>query len=96
MESDRARLMAELKRIEKPEDFGGDVDDNSEEQGESEELANALAQGQALRDRINEIDSALNKMREGNYGICEKCGMEISEKELDLIPETRLCEHCKK
>ncbi len=95
MESERARLMDQIQKLEKPEEFGSDVDDTSEEQEEAEAFAGDMAASQALKDRVNEIDAALNKIRTGEYGKCEKCGMDISEKELDLVPESRLCEHCK-
>lgn len=96
LEAERTRLMSEISKVEKPEDFGSDVDDFSEEENEAEALATDLAAGQALRERLSEIDLALSKIREGKYGICEKCGQSISAKELELIPETRLCENCKK
>ncbi len=95
MESERARLMDQIGKLEKPEEFGSDVEDFSEEQEEAESFAGDVAAGQALKERVNEIDAALNKIRAGEYGKCEKCGMEISEKELDLVPESQLCEHCK-
>ena len=95
LESDRTRVLGEIQRIEKPENFGNDTEDFSEKQDEAEALITDLAAGQALRERVSEIDSALNKIRMGTYGTCEKCKQPISEKELDIIPETRLCEHCK-
>jgi len=96
LEAERAHLISELKSLEKTPDFGSDVDDHSEKQDEAEELSADLAAGQALKDRVNEIDSALNKIRTGEYGICENCKQPIAEKELELVPETRLCENCKK
>ncbi len=95
LEEDRVRLFEEYERLEKPDDFGHDVEDNSEEQEEAESLSSNLAAGQTIKERINEIDAALNKMRMGKYGVCEKCGKEISEGELDIVPESRLCESCK-
>ncbi len=96
LEAEKISLLAELKKTERTEDFGSDVDDFSEEQEEAESKANELAVAQTLKDRVNEIDAALNKIAAGKFGICEKCGGEIETKELDLIPETRLCENCKK
>ncbi len=96
LEAEKASLLLELKKIERVEDFGSDVDDFSEEQEEAESKANELAVAQTLKNRINEIDSALNKIAAGKFGICEKCGSEIETKELDIIPETHLCARCKK
>lgn len=94
--SEKRRLEEELRETEKPESFGADIDAFDEEADEAEEFANRLAIAQALKDRINEIDSALNKIILGKYGLCEKCGGEISEKVLDVVPESQFCGNCKK
>jgi RNA polymerase-binding transcription factor DksA len=96
LEKEKRRLVKELKEAETPESFGRDVDSFDEEADEAEEFTTHLATGQLIRDRINEIDSALNDLRLGKYGICKKCGVEISEKVLDVSPESRFCRNCKK
>ncbi|MEY4731785.1 MAG: hypothetical protein RL681_731 [Candidatus Parcubacteria bacterium] len=66
MEKERERLLTDLKKAETPEDFGDDVDDiDSIEAEEATDLGNKLAVGQALRDRIAEIDEALMKIGKG-------------------------------
>jgi len=40
------------------------------------------------------IDDALRKLDEGTYGICEECGIEISEKRLAAVPFAKLCVEC--
>lgn len=67
-----------------------------EEADEDEAFAGQVALGQSHREMINDIDAALNRIKEGKYGICEQCGKEISEEVLALIPESRFCEECKK
>jgi len=96
LEKTKTELLAELELNEVPEDFGSDVDDFDEEKNEAEALSNQLAQNQTVRIRINEIDEALNRIRTGSYGTCAKCGHAIAEELLDLVPESQLCERCKK
>ena len=52
-----------------------------------------------LRDRerklIKKIKSALKRLEEGEYGICEDCGDDISISRLKARPVTKLCIHCK-
>jgi len=96
LEKEKKRLIKELGKAEAPENFGDDVDGFEEEAKEAEELTTHLATGQAIRDRVNEIDSALNDILTGKYGICKKCGAEISEKVLDVVSESRFCRDCKK
>ncbi len=52
-----------------------------------------------IRDRerklIKKIDQALNRIKEGTFGICESCGGNISVKRLQARPVTTLCIDCK-
>jgi DnaK suppressor protein len=41
------------------------------------------------------IASALRKIEDGTFGICEECGRRISEKRLMARPIARLCIKCK-
>ncbi len=43
---------------------------------------------------LREIDYALEKIRNGTYGICEGCGVDIPEERLCAIPWTRFCAKC--
>lgn len=94
---ERAKLVAQLGEKEKPEDFGSDVeDDDSQEADEAESMANKLSVAQVYRDRLAEIDDALAAIAGGTYGVCTNCGGPISKTMLDVVPESRLCENCKK
>jgi RNA polymerase-binding transcription factor DksA len=46
--------------------------------------------------KLNNIESALSKIENGNYGICEECQKQIDEERLDILPETNLCSDCAK
>ncbi|MFO7157013.1 MAG: TraR/DksA C4-type zinc finger protein [Pseudomonadota bacterium] len=52
-----------------------------------------------LRDRekflLRKIERALERIREGTFGICERCEEEISIKRLEARPVTTLCIRCK-
>jgi DnaK suppressor protein len=52
-----------------------------------------------IRDRerklILKIKTALKKIEDGTFGICERCGDEISEKRLLARPVTEYCIDCK-
>jgi DnaK suppressor protein len=45
---------------------------------------------------LKEIDSALDKIAHGTYGICEECEESISEKRLEANPVARYCIACKR
>lgn len=44
---------------------------------------------------LQKIDRALKKLDDDEFGVCEDCGEEISEKRLEARPETTLCIRCK-
>ncbi|MBM3187643.1 MAG: hypothetical protein FJZ90_02865 [Chloroflexi bacterium] len=47
-----------------------------------------------LESKIRSLDRAIELAGEGTYGICEKCGVEIPEGRLEIMPETTLCVQC--
>ena len=49
-----------------------------------------------LEDILRKINKALEKIEQGDYGICEKCGQKIPEARLKAFPSAVLCLKCKK
>lgn len=48
-----------------------------------------------MRNRVRQqIEEALVRLREGNYGRCADCGIDISEKRLLALPFARRCVAC--
>jgi DnaK suppressor protein len=45
-------------------------------------------------DLIREIDEALQRIEDGNYGQCRRCGKPISEERLKAIPTARYDAEC--
>lgn len=45
---------------------------------------------------IREIDAALRRIEEGDYGVCEACDIDIKVARLKAIPNARLCIKCKR
>lgn len=50
--------------------------------------------GSAGMVEVEAIHAALARIREGTYGICMRCGKEISGQRLDIVPHTTLCREC--
>ena len=40
------------------------------------------------------LDEALIRLREGSYGICQECGVDINDKRLQAVPFAKLCVEC--
>ncbi len=43
---------------------------------------------------IARIRAALDRIENGTYGICVKCGDTISQERLDVLPATPFCRRC--
>ena len=96
LESEKSNLLGKIETEEEHEDFGSDQDHLDEEADEAESLGTKIAIGTDYRKRISDIDTALQKIKEGRYGICEKCGGEIEEDVLTASPESKFCKNCKR
>ena len=59
------------------------------------ERARILSLAEGLRQRLDELHAALQRVERGTYGICESCGKQIAPERLDAIPTARLCISCK-
>lgn len=46
------------------------------------------------RKELSKIEIALKKIQNGNYGLCEECGKNISQKRLKALPYAIYCIHC--
>ena len=46
------------------------------------------------RDKLQAIENALERIEEGEYGICKDCEEEIAQARLEALPFTRLCVAC--
>ncbi|MCP4209230.1 MAG: TraR/DksA family transcriptional regulator [Shimia sp.] len=68
-----------------------DWDDAAVEHEGDEVLEGLGASGQ---EEIRRIQAALERLREGAYGFCVKCGEEIPENRLRVVPEAPLCSAC--
>ena len=67
-----------------------------EEADEAQEYDNLLSLEHNLELRLKDIDSALEKIKNNKYGVCEKCGNKIDEARLQVCPEAKVCMKCKK
>lgn len=73
-------------------DFGDKTDENVQEIGE---YSTSLAQEKILEKTLRDINSALDMIAKGTYGICKYCKKEIGEKRLLARPVSSACIECK-
>ncbi len=95
----RAQLTAEQQRVrDQLRELGVDRDSYDEGFADSGQVTAERGEVDALvgslRDTLQGIDDALEKLDQGTYGICESCGRPIAEARLEAKPAARLCMAC--
>ena len=80
----------DMKNLIKPQESGDEVDVASD--AIDRNLLDSLGAKDA--ERHNMIDSALERIRLGRYGICISCGKEIPKERLEVLPYTVMCVNC--
>ena len=63
------------------------------DRGKHQEPLTKLIGGVAV---IKKINRALERLNNGDFGVCEECGREISEERLMARPMAVLCIRCKR
>jgi DnaK suppressor protein len=53
-----------------------------------------FATRELLVDRVNRLSSALDRLDDGEYGICVECGEAIAPARLRVMPEVETCVTC--
>ena len=105
LEQEREELRAEIQRIEDRtagrdrlnsdmagEDFdepGGDAAQETLERSQS------MAIGENLREMLENVANALNKIADGSYGICDACSKDIPKARLEIMPAATMCTTCR-
>ena len=84
--------ITELQRDRLADSAGDDQADAGTKTFEREQeitLANNLLE------RITQVERAIERLGQGNYGWCERCGNAIPVERLAAFPSATLCVHCK-
>lgn len=56
------------------------------------ELSTMLSERERLK--VGQVDDAIRRIASLKYGLCEMCGLEVTEERLNAMPFTRLCCDC--
>lgn len=88
-----AELTAHMHRIS--DDLDQPLPAHLEDQAidlEDDEVLERL--GRANGRELQLLNDALNRLADGSYGICAKCGDDISEARLEAVPYAMICQTC--
>jgi DnaK suppressor protein len=82
-----------LAQRERLSDTAGD--DQIDSGSKTVEHEHEVAVAGAISERIRQVSHALERLDEGEYGFCEKCGKPIPAARLAAFPSATLCVSCK-
>jgi len=103
LESELSHTMDRIRHIGGAivlEDFPGAAGDNTPLADEmdvirlNEDREMSFATRSLLVERANKLAEALDRLRGGEYGICEECGEAIAPARLRAMPEVTTCVRC--
>ena len=91
---EQADLLRKIERLR--EDVKVELEFEADE-GDPElpEREKNLALLATFEQQLEEIEIALNKVEEDDYGICQNCGQPIDPERLAIVPEAQYCVPCK-
>lgn len=84
--------ITELQRDRLTDSAGDDQADTGTKTFEREQ---EISLANNLLERITQVERAIERLGEGNYGWCEKCGNAIPVERLAAFPSATLCVTCK-
>ena len=102
--TEQERLEAELHELMERTANGGDLerateissydDHPADLASETFEREKDLALESNITDLLGKVNTALEKMDEGSYGMCDACGVEINPTRIEALPWASLCRDC--
>ena len=97
LEKIRSNLLGDLKKTRQnsqEEELTQMVSDFTDEATRSFDRQMILNLGEQERETLKQVEEALYKVKNGDYGICALCGDPIPEARLDIVPFALHCVTC--
>ena len=95
----RARLLVQDEALS--ESLGISLEEEAGDESSDQHLADVgavtlnreldLSMRENVEHLLEQVDRALEKIGEGTYGLCDRCGQPIEEGRLQAMPEATLC-----
>jgi RNA polymerase-binding protein DksA len=102
--SERTRLLAELEEIEsrtartsdaeRATELSSYEDHPADLASETFEREKDLAIAESVESLLNQVNTALEKVDRGTYGVCDACSRPIKKARLQALPFATLCLEC--
>ena len=96
IESDMSYMAAEMRSIGVDQDeengsLGNHIADDGSNVAEAERIVTV---SENLQEILVQVNGALERMTDGKYGTCQRCGNRIGEERLEAFPYVAYCIEC--
>jgi len=98
LEQERAALLSDIAALaaenQAPQDDAGIGNHMADDASEVFERERDLALRGNSQDLLAQVNAAIERMDEGRYGICARCGQQIAPDRLEALPYAIYCITC--
>jgi len=92
----REKLISEISSSLTPESLtaSSEIGDLVDQAGDERDRELSLLLTDRDKEKLFAINEALEKLKEGGYGICEECGEKIGQGRVKVMPLAKYCVNC--
>jgi DnaK suppressor protein len=95
LQAEYEQTLAEISELQRDRLTDSAGDDQADTGTKTFEREQEISLANNLLERITQVERAIDRLGEGNYGWCEKCGNAIPVERLAAFPSATLCVQCK-
>ena len=95
LQAEYDQTLAEITELQRDRLTDSAGDDQADTGTKTFEREQEISLANNLLERITQAERAIDRLGEGNYGWCEKCGNAIPVERLAAFPSATLCVTCK-
>jgi len=95
LQSEYDTSLTEITELQRGRLADSDGDDEADTGTKTLEREQEITLANNLLERITQVERAIDRLGEGNYGWCERCGNAIPVERLAAFPSATLCVSCK-
>jgi RNA polymerase-binding transcription factor len=95
LQADYDQSLTEITELQRERLADSAGDDQADTGTKTFEREQEITLANNLLERITQVERAIDRLGEGNYGWCERCGNAIPVERLAAFPSATLCVSCK-